>query len=63
MEADYLMFMLHSSELMPGGSPTFRGKQDIEDLYGHLNNLFQRIAGTYRGVTLEQYVRRKFNAV
>lgn len=63
VEADYLMFMLHSSELMPGGSPTFRGKQDIEDLYGHLNNLFQRIAGTYRGVTLEQYVRRKFNAV
>lgn len=23
-DSDYLMFMLHSSELMPGGSPTFQ---------------------------------------
>ena len=29
----HLMFMLHSSELMPGGSPTFKTREDIEKLY------------------------------
>ena len=27
------MFILHSSELMPGGSPTFKTEKDIENLY------------------------------
>lgn len=30
---DYVEYMLHSSEYMPGGSPTFKNKQDIEQLY------------------------------
>src|SRR5882724_5998029 len=37
--ADYMEFMLHSSELMPGGSPTFRTASDIERLYESLEIL------------------------
>ncbi len=57
-DTDYLMFMLHSSELMPGGSPTFRTGEQIEKLYGDLQLLFERIAQGYAGVTLEEYGMR-----
>ncbi|MGM3309874.1 deacetylase, partial [Enterobacter hormaechei subsp. steigerwaltii] len=30
---DYVEFMLHSSEFMPGGSPTFKDEAAIEGLY------------------------------
>jgi hypothetical protein len=43
----YAQMMLHSSELMPGGSPRFRSVGQIERLYDHLNALF---AGTKRFV-------------
>lgn len=54
-EEDYLMFMLHSSELMPGGSPKFRSQKEIEHLYVHLNTIFQRISKDYTGITLQEY--------
>lgn len=54
---DYLMFMLHSSELMPGGSPTFKTEGGIERLYEHLNVIFKEISKKYIGVGLEEYVR------
>lgn len=54
-DKDYLMFMLHSSELMPGGSPTFQTEEQIEKLYKDLRVLFERIAQGYTGVTLEEY--------
>lgn len=54
---DYLMFMLHSSELMPGGSPTFQTEGGIEILYEHLGIIFEEIAGNYIGVGLEEYVK------
>jgi hypothetical protein len=38
--APVLEFMLHSSELMPEGSPNFVSAEDIEALYGHLERLF-----------------------
>ncbi len=41
---EHLMFMLHSSELMPGGSPTFRDADAIERLYEDLAALFARAA-------------------
>lgn len=55
-DCDYLMFMIHSSELMPGGSPTFRTEGGTEILYGHLNIIFREIAENYRGVGLEEYI-------
>lgn len=39
-EPDYVMFMLHSSELMPGGSPTFPTEKSIEHLYRELEAIF-----------------------
>jgi hypothetical protein len=52
--AAHLEFMLHSSELMAGGSPSFRNASDIEDLYEHLEMLFEDLSGWCRGVTLNE---------
>lgn len=38
-----LEFVLHSSELMPAGSPRFKNREEIEILYTHLNQLFQKV--------------------
>jgi len=47
-------FMLHSSELMPGGSPTFRTAASIESLYADLRALFGAVRRRYRGLTLRE---------
>lgn len=52
---DYVMFMLHSSELMPGGSPTFPDVESIERLYRQLDALFSLASGNFVGVTLREY--------
>lgn len=60
---DYIMFMLHSSELMPGGSPTFRTEESIEKLYEDLEILFEKISHLFEGITLRDYeeMKRKEN--
>jgi hypothetical protein len=52
---DFVQFMLHSSELMPGGSPYFPRKKDIENLYEHLEILFNLASGFFKGATLKEY--------
>ncbi len=54
----HLEFMLHSSELMPGGSPTFRTEASIEKLYDDLEVLFSEIAVDFSGETLGGFARR-----
>ena len=54
----YLQFMLHSSELMPGGSPTFPDSSSIEKLYVQLEQLFVLIATMYKGETLKEHAAR-----
>ncbi len=63
-DCDYLMFMLHSSELMAGGNPTFKYEGGIERLYEHLEIIFKEIFKNYIGVGLEEYVslHNRFNA-
>ncbi|WP_370554687.1 polysaccharide deacetylase family protein [Edwardsiella tarda] len=56
---DYVEFMLHSSEFMPGGSPTFRNAQDIEQLYHDLEALFTWLAPRVQGATLAEYYQMK----
>jgi hypothetical protein len=51
----YIEFMLHSSELMPGGSPTFRTERSIELLYDHLEILFAEAQADYRAATLAEF--------
>jgi hypothetical protein len=48
----HLEFMLHSSELMPGGSPEFPGPSHIERLYEYLEMLFENLSSWCRGMTL-----------
>lgn len=58
-EHDYIEFMLHSSEFMPGGSPTFQTEQDIEALYQDLEQLFIWLQPRTIGMTLAEYYQRK----
>ncbi|MEZ3501042.1 deacetylase [Pantoea sp. KPR_PJ] len=52
---DYVEFMLHSSEFMPDGSPTFKNEQDIERLYEDLDALFSWVSPRFKGRTLTEY--------
>lgn len=56
-KSDYLMFMLHSSELMPGGSPNFSTEEAIEKLYEILKKLFEKISKSYYGSTFTEYYK------
>ena len=51
----YAEFMLHSSELMPGGSPNFRDERDIEELYDDLDAVFSFVNGRFTGRTLAEH--------
>lgn len=52
---DFVELMLHSSELMPGGSPRFRSAEAIESLYRDLERLFDASSDRFRGGTLREY--------
>jgi len=51
----YLEFVLHSSELMPGGSPSFPDEASIESLYRDLRVLFATVAERCSGMTLSEF--------
>lgn len=51
----HMQFMLHSSELMPGGSPSFQSVPDIDRLYAHLELLFEGLSTWCRGMTLGEF--------
>jgi hypothetical protein len=55
VKSSYVELMLHSSELMPGGSPTFPTAESIEILYEHLEQLLARAARSFQGATLAQF--------
>ncbi|MDE9453820.1 polysaccharide deacetylase family protein [Xenorhabdus bovienii] len=57
--SDYVEFMLHSSEFMPGGSPTFKDEEQIEQLYRDLEGLFDFLNPLVRGMTLAEYYQFK----
>lgn len=51
-------FMIHSSELMPGGSIYFRTESEVEKLYEELEALFSRVSGDFTGMTLSEHYDR-----
>ena len=52
----YVEMLLHSSELMPGGSPNFPDESSIENLYSILEEVFANIvAHGVQGVTLTEF--------
>ena len=52
---DYIMFMLHSSEFMPGGSPTFRTEESIDLLYDQIETVFKAASQHFEGFTISEY--------
>ncbi|MDZ7276847.1 polysaccharide deacetylase family protein [Pantoea eucrina] len=56
---DYVEFMLHSSEFMPDGSPTFKNEADIERLYDDLEQLFAWLQPRTQGMTLTEYALQR----
>lgn len=53
--AAHVELILHSSELMPGGSPAFRSASDIDRLYEHLEILFEDLSTWCCGTTLKEF--------
>ena len=51
---DYLEFMMHSSEFMPGGSPYYKDEYSIEKLYKELERIFRIVEKDYVGMTLKE---------
>jgi len=66
-DSNYLEFMMHSSEFVPGGSPYYSTDGDIQALFYQLDMLFEMIASEYSGCTLanfaEQYACKERNDV
>jgi len=58
-DRDYVEFVLHSAEMMPGGSPNFPSSRDIEQLYSHLEALFGLASQFFVGMTLTEYYWNK----
>lgn len=57
--ANYIEFMIHSSELMEGGSPIFKTFEEIGKLYDQLDILFAYIKEKgYQGTGCSNYVRK-----
>lgn len=54
-DCTYLEFMVHSSELMPGGSPYFRTAEEVEEMYLVMEKYFSYISNLgYRGKLLRE---------
>lgn len=59
-DLDYVEFMIHSSELMPGGSPYFPDVKSVNKLYQTMDALFSyahRLG--YQGITLKDYYKTR----
>lgn len=53
---DYAEFMIHSSELMPSGSPYYKSEDAIESLYKAIDEVFNyAIENNFEGCTLSEY--------
>jgi hypothetical protein len=52
---DYIMFMLHSSEMMPGGSPNFKTPEDIESMYKDLEKVFNLASKVFEGAAIGEF--------
>jgi hypothetical protein len=55
---DYVEFAIHSSQLMPGGSPHFPSEEHIAALYRFMERLFSLGAQRSQGMTLNEYYDR-----
>jgi hypothetical protein len=56
--SDFAEFMIHSSELMPSGSPNFPTTASIDRLYETLEHLFALAARDFIPMTMREYHKR-----
>lgn len=54
---EVIVFMMHSSELMPGGSPYFETSELVEELYRFLEYFFSIVSKDYAGISLSDYAK------
>lgn len=55
-DVDFIEFMIHSSELMPNGSPYFKTEDAVEKEYSTMEALFKYAKENgFEGVTLKEY--------
>lgn len=60
VDIDYVEFMIHSSELMPGGSPYFPDQGSVIHLYKVMEAVFSKARQLgYQGITLREYYKTK----
>ncbi len=52
---DYAQFMIHSSELMPNGSPYFKNEDAIEQLYLTTEKFFEFVSKNYKAISIGNY--------
>jgi hypothetical protein len=58
LKLDYVEMILHSSELMPGGSKNTKTNESIENMYKIFHTLFQYVTQEQvEGVTLAEYTK------
>lgn len=55
--AQYLMFMIHSSELAPHCNPRFTSEEQIEKLYSDIQTVFSYVSNKYRGETVGDFAK------
>ncbi len=55
---DYLMFMIHSSELMQGGKSTFKTSESIDQLFCDIERLFEHISLNFKGTDFSEYEKK-----
>lgn len=56
-DSDYLMFMIHSSELMPGGNPYCKTDTEVKELLNKLDKVFSYVSSFGTGILLKDYYR------
>lgn len=58
-ENEYIEFMIHSSELMPGGSPYFKDDKAIEEHFKSLSDIFKYAQKVCYFQTLDEFVNKR----
>ena len=51
----HVQMMIHSSELMPGGSPTFPDRKAVDGLYADVTALLDGVIGRVHGSTFADF--------
>lgn len=51
----YVMFMIHSSEFMAGGSPYYKTEASIDKLFSDIEELFKFACMDFQGATIGEY--------